>query len=62
MKKKLLKTTFTEKKEKMTKFLIFQKHINPKKNSFQPIGYPDVRKTIESHNRQRNLAKKGKKE
>ena len=44
--KKLLKPTFTEKLEKLLIFLIFQKHINPKKNSLQPIGYPDARKTI----------------
>ena len=31
MKKKLLKTTFTEKLEKVTKFQHFKKHINPKK-------------------------------
>ena len=46
MKKKLLKTTFTEKLEKVTKILIFQKHIDPKKNSLRPIGCPDARKTI----------------
>ena len=40
MKKKLLKTTFTEKLEKVTNFL------NPKKNSLRPIGYPHARKTI----------------
>ena len=42
MKKKLLKTTITEKLEKVTKKL----HINPNKKSIQPIGYPDARKTI----------------
>ena len=46
MKKKLLKTTFTEKVEKLLNFLIFQKHLNPKKNCLQPIGYLDARKTI----------------
>ena len=32
--------------KKLLNLLIFQKHINPKENSLQPIGYPDARKTI----------------
>ena len=32
--------------KKLLNFLIFQKHINPKKISLQPFGYPDARKTI----------------
>ena len=40
MKRKLLKTTFTEKLGEVINFFSkFQKHINPKKNSQQPIGY-----------------------
>ena len=46
MKKKFLKTTCTKELEKLVNFLILQKHINPKKKSFQPIGNPDTRKTI----------------
>ena len=47
MNKKLLKTNFTEKLEKVTIFFkYFKKHTNPRKNSLQPIGYPDIRKTI----------------
>ena len=46
MKRKLLKTAFTEKLEKVIKFFLkFQKHINPKISN-QPMGYPDARKTI----------------
>ena len=48
MKKKLLKTTFTEKLEKVTKFFNILKHINPNKNSLQPIGYPDAKMTFKS--------------
>ena len=33
--------------KKLVNFLKLQKHINPKKDSFQPIGHPDVRKTID---------------
>ena len=32
--------------KKLLNFLIFRKHINPKKISLQSIGYPDARKTI----------------
>ena len=44
--KKSSKTTCTKKLEKVN-FLILQKHINPKKNSLQPLGEPDARKTID---------------
>ena len=45
--KKLLKTIFTEKpQEKITKFLNISKTYKSKKNSLQPKGYPDARKTI----------------
>ena len=49
MKKKLLKTTFTEKLE-VTKCFNISKiskaYIYPKKKSLQSIGYPDARKTL----------------
>ena len=45
MKKKLLKTTFTEKLEKVTKFFNISKAYKSKK-FLQSIGYPDARKTI----------------
>ena len=42
-----MKKQLAQKKlEKVINFLILQKHKNPKKNSFQPIGYPDDRKII----------------
>ena len=42
MKRKLLKTTFTEKLEKDNFFFKFQKHINQKKNSQQPTSNPVI--------------------
>ena len=45
--KKALKNFFDQNTGKtLIYLLILQKHINLNKNSFQPIGYPDARKTI----------------
>ena len=44
MKKKAQKQLSLKNWKKLKNFLIFQKHINPKKNSLQPIGHPDARK------------------
>ena len=46
MKKKLLKTTFTEKLEKVTKFFNISKTYKSQKIFPQLIGCPDARKTI----------------
>ena len=50
MKKSSQKRLALENGKNLENFLILQKHTNPKKNSLQPIGHPDARKTIESHN------------
>ena len=44
--KKLLKTTFTEKLQQVSKFFNISKAYKSKENFFQPKGYPDARKTI----------------
>ena len=42
----LLQTTWIKNLEKVKFFFKLQKHINPRKSSFQLIEYPDARKTI----------------
>ena len=44
-KKALINNLYKKNCKKLMNFLILQKHINTKKNSFQPIGYPDACKT-----------------
>ena len=41
--------------KKLINFLILQKLIIPKINSFQPIGYPEARNTIEKLQKVRKL-------
>ena len=45
MKKKLLQTTSTKKLEKVYNFFNITKANKSKKNSFQPIRYPNARTT-----------------
>ena len=47
MKKSSQKQLALKNWKKLVNFLILQKHINPKKNSLQPLGEPDARKTID---------------
>ena len=44
--KKVLKQLSLKNWKKLLNFLIFQKHINPKKNCLQQIGCPDSHKKI----------------
>ena len=46
MKNALKKQLLLKNWKNLQNFLVFQKQINPKTNSFQSIGYPNARKTI----------------
>ena len=46
MKKSALTNNWLKNLKNFIFFLILQKHINPKENFFQPIGYPDDPKAV----------------